>query len=268
MDLISSISVTDVVLGTSLLMMLGTFGSSIALVLQNFWQTLLLNPAVGTLMNSTLVLLKNTEVVWKPVVETSLVVVKPILSFALMVVEPLGPLGLVLAETAAKALLFVFYGTVYVVVQTISFVQSAGMNMTVAMDSLVSGTKDFVVSLGTVMKGFGKILLSFLHTTSYIVKSFESVATFGYRVLFETHQVTWDDVYSVSIPLCIVGCIVGYVLWRASALCFREKPSAPETNCSIPRRSSRIARKRAMMYCSDNSSTLATEKTFASPPNL
>jgi hypothetical protein len=270
MDLISTITVTDIVLGTSLLMVLGTFGSNIALSLQAFWQTLLLNPAVGTLVNSTLVLLKNTEVVWRPVLETSLVVLKPIAAFALAVLRPFGPYGLVVLETVARSLILLTCGTAYLVLQTISFVQSAATNVTVAVDSLVTGAKDFVVSLATVLKGLGQVLLSFLHTTSFIVKSFESVATFGYRILFETSQVTWEDLYSVSIPLCVVASIVGYILWRSSRACFGVKSSAAETKCDVedylPRRSSRIARKRAMMFCSDSSGT--SLESPASPPNL
>ncbi len=275
MDLIASITLTELVAGISLSMIIGALGTALIANVHHLWSLWASNPVVGTVVNTTLVVLKNTEVVWKPVLNASLIVLKPIASFALMVLKPFGPMAVILSENVVKALVILGYVTVHaiiLVVQTVKyfvdFVQSAGLNLTSAVQSFVEGTKDFAVSLATVGRGLGKLFLSLVHMTSSVISSFEQVGSFLYQFFFAPHSITWNDLQNILIPFSVVLGIVGIVVWRA---CRRDRvPYAPhkkiDEECDMPRRSSRIARKRAMMLCSDV--PLPSEEASLRPANL
>jgi hypothetical protein len=245
-------------------MVLGTFSSAILLAINNLWSSWSMNPTVQVLVNNTLVVLKNTEVVWRPIVNTSLVILKPILYFALMVLKPFGTLGLVVLDKAFKGLVTVGFVTVHIVIGLVEGVQSF-MNYTKSMgldfaNAVKSGAfvlKDFTLSLAKIIQWIGYALYQLIFGVRYLIDSCEQVGIFLHRLLFEAHKITWNDVYNISIPFLVVGSILGFFVWRISKK-FTSKPvdlsKKYDDEYGIPRRSSRLARKRALLTCQDLSS--------------
>jgi hypothetical protein len=197
------------------------------------------------------------------------------LSFALQVLKPLGPLAVILADNIVKALVIVGFMIAHAVIvvsraiqSLVSFLQSAGLNVTSAFQSFAHGTKEFAFAISKIVYWVGFLLYEVVYSVGYLVDSCEQVGLFLYRILFETHKVTWNDVYNISIPFFVVAALVGIVVWRAMRNF--EKPHAPEKKideeCFMPRRSSRIARQRAIMLCSD--AAFASEKPSLRSSNL
>ncbi len=236
--------------------------TALSAVLLNAFQA---NPVSQAIINTTLVILKTTEVVWRPVLNASLTLMKP-----------LGPLALVVGKQTLKVMIALGYLTFVVIAEAIEFarycfrtIQAAGMNVSMALGNAFEVSKDFVYSLGTLMKAFTYFTIRLVNTASYIVTSFEKVSDFLYNLVFNAHKLTWDDVYAISLPFLVVTAIVGYVLWRTTASC--RKQVTHEKKCEeivVPRRSSRLARKRAMLYAADLSPVLARCETTTSPANL
>jgi hypothetical protein len=248
MDLIASITVFDI-LGTI------SLGIVAATLMKTFFAN---NPVAQAFLNSTLVVLKNTEVVWRPVVNVSLVVLKPVLKFALMVFIQ-----------ASKAISVVILSALQIGQVCFNTLQAMGGNLTQAAQNLFVGTKDFLGSLATVMKGIGYVFLEMVHWGSFVIRSFEQTGLFLRRFLFEGHRVTLDDLYNISVPFLVVGSILAFFYWRTFRTCV--KPSAPEKkndDIVVPRRSSRLARKRAMMYCQDLATPSLTSQEAPLAANL
>ncbi len=261
MDLISTVSLLDLVTGVSIVWLFGALGAMILSAYKS-------SPVVQTVVNTTLAVLETTEVVWRPVVNASLILLKPIGAFALQVLKPFGPLALVVVNSAVKALVVFGYVTTMTIMEGIYFlrycfvtIQNAGMSVSLAISNAFHVTKDFAFSLATLMKAFTYFLIRIVNTASYIVSSFEQVGDFLYTLVFSAHKITWQDVYTVSIPFVIVGSIVGYIAWRASSSCRRSSSDKVETlddnTFLVPRRSARLLRKRAMMLADDLSSAMS-----------
>jgi hypothetical protein len=275
MDLIAAVTVTDLIAGVSLSMMVGVIGAALVANFQPLWSLWVSNPLVQTVVNTTLVVLQNTELVWKPVLNASLVIIKPIAAFALQVLKPFGPLALVLADNVVKGMVILGFMTTRLVLSTVrtihsfvTYMQSLGVNATHAIQSFVQGTTILAVSLVKIIHWVGYVLFQLVHGVSFLLESCEQVGTFLHRVVFESHKVTWNDVYNISIPFVVVAAMMGLIVWRSGAL--QRKPQALnkkiDDECNMPRRSSRIARKRAMMLCSDSS--FASEKPSSRAANL
>jgi hypothetical protein len=275
MDLIAAVTVTDLIAGVSLSMMVGVIGAALVANFQPLWSLWVSNPLVQTVVNTTLVVLQNTELVWKPVLNASLVVIKPIIAFALMILKPFGPLALVLADNLVRGMVIVGFITARLVLSTvrtihsfITYMQSLGVNATVAIQSFVQGTTILAVSLAKIVHWVGYVLYEVVYGVGFLLESWEQVGTFLHRVIFEGHKITWNDVYNMSIPFAVVAAMMGLIAWRSGVM--RRKPQALnkkiDDECIMPRRSSRIARKRAMMLCSD--STFASEKPSSRTANL
>ena len=267
MDLIASITFTDLIAGVSLSMMIGVLGTALMTNFQPLWLAWMSNPLVLTAVNTTLVVLQKTELVWKPFLDASLVIMKPIATFALQVLKPFGPLALIVADNIVRGLVILGFMTTHLVLYTVStlhtfvnYMQSLGMNTTLALQSFVQGTTSLAVSLAKIFHWIGYVLYEVVYGAGFVIDSCEQVGLFLRRIVFEGHAVTWNDIYNISIPFVVVAVMVGFVLWRSGIL--QRKPYAPEKKnddeCIIPRRSSRIARKRAMLLCSDAS--FASEK--------
>jgi hypothetical protein len=266
MDLIAIPTLTDLVAGVSLSMMIGVLGTALMANFQPLWALWSAHHLVQTFVNTTLVVLQNTEVVWKPVVNASLVVLKPIVAFALDVLKPFGPLALSIANSLVKSIVILGITTARIVLSFVRYLQSAGINVTLAMQSFAQGTKDFAVSVGKIVQWLGFFVHQAVQGVSFFLESCEQVGQFLHRVLHETNTITWDDVYNISIPFFVVATVVGFFVWRATS----GNPSSPykksDDACIMPRRSSRIARKRAMMLCSDAS--FASEKPSSRTPTM
>ncbi len=223
-------------------------------VLMALWME---NPFVQTFLNMTSVLLKNTEVVWKPVVTA----LAPLL-------KPLAPLALLLGKTTVKALILVaeFISKLFVTVS--EFTQSLGLNMTQTGKMILYGAKDLVSSLYTVTKALAFLIKNTLSGVSYVIDSFEMVGVFLRKLFFESHLVTWQDVMDIALPFAIVGVLISFVMYRAYTK-FVKSDTSCDNEMRVPRRSSRIARKRALLLCNDASDTaFACKKASAKAANL
>ncbi len=221
-----------------------------------FWME---NPTIQSILNTTSVVLKNTEVVWRPAFNLALSVLKPLMPFVLLV-----------GKTAVKALILAaqFINTAFVAFN--EFTQSLGLNITQTGRMLVYGAKDLLSSLYTVTKAFAFLITNTLSGVSYVIDSFEMVGVFVRKLFFESHLVTWQDVMDIALPFAIVSLLMSIVAYRAYSK-FVRKPSwrTLERDIEFPRRSSRLARKRAMLMCYDTSDlTLARQKASAKAANL
>ncbi len=130
------------------------------------------------------------------------------------------------------------------------------MNIT---SSFVVATKDFAVSLGTVIKALTSLFVNAVHVFSYMVKSFEDVNAFLYRALFESHTISWNDAYNIAVPFVVVLSILGYLTYKANRLISFSNSKKIDQEPFVPRRSSRIAQKRAMLHC-DHLGSLASSR--------
>lgn len=275
MDLIATLTLTDLVAGVSFSMMFGVIATAIALHIGPLWQAWIASPIVQAAVNTTLVVLQSTEVVWKPLLNASLVVLRPISNFALMVLKPFGPLALVLADNVVRGLVLVGFATAYLILTVVEkvaslihFIQSAGLNVTTALQNAAMVTKDFAFSLYTIVKGVTYVLLNIVFSVSFVIECFEELGKFLNRIVFHGHVVTREEMYSIALPFSVVISILGFVVWRAYKRC--AKPSAPHKKCDDEplRRSSRIARKRAMLLCSDSDASFTSQESSTSTTNL
>ena len=198
------------------------------------------SPTAQVFLNATSVLLKNTEVVWRPLLNMS--------------VAMFGPFKGLVLSTARFAL-----RTLALTILNVLWLVDTVANAT---SSFVLATKDFTVSLGTVLKTVGSLFVSLVHGVSYVIQTFEDVNRFLYRALFEAHTISWEDLYNISIPFLVVACILTYLTYRVKRTLMPEAEKTEEVPF-VPRRSSRIAQKRAMLLSNDLASLAPTCKKTA-----
>ena len=209
----------DLIISTSF----GLFFGAVTTALIKFY---LNHPLVEALVNTTLVFLKNTEMVWKPVAETVLAILKP-----------LGPIALVAVKSFIYALILV----TEMVGSLVSFIRTTGTNITLAIKHIGSAMKDVVVSVGTILRAAGYIFSRVVNSISYVVTSFEHVGNFLYRMVFEYTTITWNDIVNISLPFVVVSSVLAFLFWKPQQIEQKEVPCLPQ----VPRRSSRLARKQA-----------------------
>jgi hypothetical protein len=230
------------------------------------------NPEFQAVVNTTLVLLQNTEVVWRPVLTISLVLAKPVLELALALLKPILH-ALILVAPVVKNLAL---QAVNLTANIMSILHEFAMDMQLSISNLVISLQSFGGAMFTITKAFSNILYYSIQSISYVVSSFESVGEFAYRVLFETRTVSWSDVESITAPFLVVASILGYVAWSSYTNSQKYKYTSPQNEiCDYtvyPRRSSRIARKRALMLLNELPSDFTSRELSAlastSPPNL
>jgi len=242
MDLIPSLSPFQMIASIPLLVMLVP-------VLLDFYKSLIANPIVAAAVNTTLVVLKNTELVWRPALEFAIAIIKPIIK-ALMNLSP----------HVKSLVILVFNQTV----QAFRTAQKMGMSLMNALSNFVDGLGELGTSLIVMTRGLGNVGYYLIRTVGGIVGSFDSVFMFSKRLLFEAHLITADDVYNVAMPFFVVASVILALLWL-------RKGSSPQKSIETfqPRRSSRIARKRAMLYAADVSDALSScKKSSVTSSNL
>lgn len=275
---IDPMSSLDLITGVSALMIMGAFSTSLVTLSLKVWAFAMTVPMFQSFVNTTLVALEFTEDVWKPVLNVTALVLKPLAAMSLALFRPLGPYALVVLDQVVKGMVVFGYATTLVVRDIIrgaqkvfSWLQGTGISVQMALMNAAGALKDLATSLVTLTKAAGYIVARVLYGASYIVNSFERVGSFMYTLLFEAHTLTWEDVYNVSIPFVVVGCIVAYCLFRSYKAFACARPSTTAAACKKsmfdvdpPRRSTRLARKRAMLYSDDLCSGSASCKKAAS----
>jgi len=274
MDLISSFTIIDWVAGVSAVMILGTFSSNLVSLVSKLWAPWATNPIVQSVVNNTLVFLKDTEVMWRPVLNMSLTILTPLREKALMILTPFGTLGLVVADTFVRGIVLLSLMTFHLVIafvdgvyQFVNLTKSMGLDVVSSLRTVGSALKDFTVSSAKIINWIGYILYKSVSGLTFVLDSFDQCGHFLHRVLFEAHKLTWNDVYNISIPFLVVVSILSMFVWRMSKR-FASTPvdygKKYDDECVIPRRSSRLARKRALLYCHDLSSPMLTSQKSSS----
>lgn len=246
----------------------------LAMLIHFFWDSWMANPEFQAVVNTTLVLLQNTEVVWRPVLTVSLVLAKPILELSLLLLKPILH-ALIYVTPIVKNLAL---QGINVTANLLLTVREIGLDIRSSLSHAFQSIHSFSGAIFTITKAFSNVLYYSIQSMSYIVNSFESVGDFAYRLLFHTRTITWNDVYAISSPFVVVASILGYVAWSSYTNSHRYTYRAPtKETCDYtvyPRRSSRIARKRALMLLHDlspdfsGSELSAPVSVSASPPSL
>lgn len=242
MDLISSLSLFEVLASIPLVLMLVP-------VLLDLYKNVMANPIVSAAVNTTLVVLKNTELVWRPALNFAIAIIKPIVK------------ALVLVFPQVKAVVTVLVNQTVALVQ---FAQSMGMSLITSLTNILERMAELGDALIVVARGLGNVGYYGLRAAGTLVGSFESVFVFGKRVLFESHLLSVNDLYNVLMPMLTVLVVLAAVYW------VRKGPSPQKSVETFqPRRSSRIARKRAMLCAADMSDALSPRKeSSATSTNL
>lgn len=274
MDLISSLTVIDWVAGISAVMILSTFSRELLAMASKLWASWSSNPTVQVVVNNTLVFLKNTEVMWRPVLNMSLTVLAPLGEKALMILKPFGTMGLVVADAFVRGVVLLGFMTIQLVLTIIDgfhsflrYTKSMGLDLASSIQTASVVLKDFTLSLVKIVNWIGYAIYKVAFSLSFVLDSFEKCGTFLHRIIFEAHKVSWNDIYNISIPFLVVASILGVAMWRLSTR-FASKPIALskkfDDEYGIPRRSSRLARKRSFLYCQDLNSPMSATKMLAS----
>jgi len=224
------------------------FAVVIAPFVLNSLHALMSNALVLTAMNTISVMLNNTEIVWKPVWNLSLMMSKELMN-AVILVTPI----------VKDATLRLINGTVAFV----RTAQSMGVSFASSFPTVMLRLKEIGEALVVIARTLGAVLYYSLRSISLVVGSVERVFLFGKQLLFEAHLLTADDLYNVVLPLGVVMATTMFLYW------LRKAPQPQKVSTFQPRRSSRLARKRAMLYGHDLSDALpACKKASAISSNL
>lgn len=240
MDLISVPSLFQIAASIPLLM-----------VLLHMLKPFMDHPVVTAVMNTSLVILENTKAVWKPVVAGGLVVLRKIVGL-LRVVFP-----------TVKALIVMLVNATAFLVQK---AQSLGMSLSTAFTTVLERFEEVGEAIVILARAVAKTGFYFLKSVSLVVTSFESVIGFAQQLVFAPSTITWNDLYNIMLPFAICFCMIALAYYR-----FRpsKAPVCREVEVAPLRRSSRIARKRAMLLCDDMSDAfLPSKKNATTASNL
>jgi len=241
----------DLVVHTlSSVMTYGSIVALVAMVVQIFWDTLSKDPLLGPILNTTLVALESTKGVWMPIVSGALGVLIPVSQFLLVTLKPF-----------VKGLVHGIREGLRLSLQTIYMLRRAGLDVSAALRQLAVTLSEFGSSVLIVGRTLSKALFYSLKGLSVVLSSVESALTATHRVLFSSHEVTWEDLVNIAIPLGIVMSLILIAMWRSAP---RRQA---ERKAFVPRRSSRLERKRAMLMSADLQSVLPScaEPTLPSP---
>lgn len=229
-----------------------SYGMVLSAIAASMMKLFYSNPITAALVNTTLVVLENTKVVWKPIVNVGLILVNPI-----------APLIVFTLDTAVKVMIVFGYVTVLTVKKaatyinmTVMTIQQSGLGVGNAISNAVVTVKDVVVSFGTIMKALGSITVNIIKATSFVIQSFEHVSDFLYRSVFETRTITWNDMVNVAVPAFVVASILTLIFWRMSRMMV-VKPIVKEEDeeiCKPIRRSPRLICKEIPYYGSSSRS--------------
>jgi hypothetical protein len=215
-------------------------------------KALMSNPLVSSAVNATLVVLETTEVVWRPAYNMTLVLAKEVIK-AIVFLAPI-----------LKSLILT---TVNVTVAFFRKAQAMGVSFATAFPTVMVRIKELGEALVVIGRTLGLTVYYMVKGLGFILGSVEYVLGFGKQLLFEPHLLTAQDLYNVMLPFAVVFTTLAMVYW------FRKAPQprieAPMSAPVSVRRSSRLARKRAMMYAQDLSDAFPScKKSSATATNL
>ena len=256
----------------------------VTMAIQRALQYFLSYPMIYALMNTTSVFLNNTQEVWKPLYDTSLSLIKPLAIF-----KPASDVGLVVVELGVRSFIILGYISVLTLreagkytLQIVNNTRAVGISLSTVVENTFVAAKDFTGAVFSVARGFSYLTVSIVKAAGYVVNSFELVSNFLSQSFFAPNTISWADVYNISFPFAIVATILTYVFWRTYTVMFKpymtreqiqpthlsgERETVNQNDYSVLRRSSRIARKRALLLSHDLH-PFPSEKTSSFAPNL
>ena len=242
MDLIPAFTLFNVLASIPLVMVLVS-------IAKPFIESLLANPIARAAFNTTLVVLESTKLVWRPALNLAVMLIKNIYK------------ALVLVMPQIKAMILNIMNTTAIIVQKI---QAMGLSISQAVTTTLDRMGEFGDAIIVVARGITKALFYAVRLLGSLVGAFESVFGFAKKMIFEPSNLTFNDMYNVLLPFFIVTCCIAFLLW------IKRAPASPKyVPVYEPRRSSRIARKRAILLANDVSESLpACKETPATPANL
>jgi hypothetical protein len=242
MDLIPSFTLFNVLASIPLVMMFVSVFKPIA-------QSIITNPLTRAVLNTTLVVLESTEVVWRPLLNLTLMVIKPIYK------------TLVALLPQIKA---VIVSTVNMTIALVKNMQAMGLSISQAVSATLERMGEFGDALVILARTFTKAVFYTVRMLSSILGAFEEVFNFGKKAFFDPAHITMNDLYNVMLPFIVVSCCIGLVLWVK-----RASVGVKSVPVYQPRRSSRLARKRAMLLADNLSDSLPPcKKTSATSADL
>ena len=263
--------------GVAPMQVLGMPLTALTMVIMGFhraFQYFLSYPMIYALVNTTSVFLNNTQEVWKPLYDTSLSLIKPLAIF-----KPVSDVGLVVVELTARSFIILGYISVLTLrevgkytLQIVNKTREAGVSLSTIVENTYVAAKDFTGAIFSVARGFSYLTVNIVKAAGYVVNSFELVSNFLSQSVFAPNTISWADVYNISLPFAIVATILTYVFWRSYNVLFKpymtktqtqtqtqaqptlhsgEGEAVNQNDYSVLRRSSRIARKRALLLSHD-----------------
>lgn len=244
----------DLVETTSYLLALSPLFAIVAVAFTMLWTSLMKEPLVQMAVNATLVVLETTEIVWKPV-----------LSGILGVTLPIGMLAVALLKPLVKGLLRIVSVLGPHILSLARTLRSVGIDLGFALKQMVTTLIEFASSLAIVMKAIGKGIYYAMTGLSTVITSVDRSLTVAKQLVFSPSSVTWDDLTTALLPFGVTLLIVLITIWRTRP----ARPSGKTSGPKAPRRSDRIARKRAMLLSGDLTPLLSPcQKAPAASPNL
>jgi hypothetical protein len=252
--LIAVFNIMDILTAVAAVVLSGSMLASLFGITVNQFKS---NPIV----NTTLVFFEQNKEVFLPIANAGKQLVFAIYSTAITILKPTIKALVAIIRILKPYILFVANVTRI----TIRRVQEAGMSASQAVKNFGANLWDFGSSLAVVTKGLAQLIAYCMKGLSVVFSSFENVFNLGYRILFQTSQITWEELSSALIPLAVVSLVLGSIYWmKRSKTNVAIPPVKP-----VPRRSDRIARKRAMLFCKDLSvPSSSSEKSSATASNL
>lgn len=235
MDLIAPTSILQTLMAIPFMMV-------IVPVIVSVIQTLMADPVVRAFVNTTLVALETTKAVWQPITSAAVAVIRQVYRFMVAITPTL----------------------VNVTMEIVRKAQSLGLSLSTALNALMERLGEVGSALIVLARAISKVTLVVLNSLSLVVTSVEQVFEFSKRVIFSPSMVTWEDLTSIAIPMTVCLGILTLLYYR-----YRSNTNPKPCEKPVPRRSSRLARKRAMMMCADMSDALLpSQKLTATTTNL
>jgi hypothetical protein len=244
----------DLVEVTSYALVLSPLIALLGLGLKMVLTSLSKDPLVQAFLNTTLVALESTEIVWKPVVNGILV------PASLYVLSGLKPI--------AKSLLRI---SVMAFQQTLSLLRTlraAGLDLGVALRQMSASLIEFTSALGSIVKVIGKGVYYLVTGLGSALAAVEKSLTVVQQALFNPEAVSWEDLTSVLIPLGVMLTLLILTFWSTRPV-RPARPGKGVKTLSSPRRSNRIARRKAMLLSGESSPLFSPcKEASATPSNL
>ena len=209
-------------------------------------------------VNTTLVFLEKNKEVFVPIANAGKQISFAIHSSSIIVLRPMIKALVLLYNTLKPIVLAVLNVTRNALQQ----LRDMGLSLTTVAQNLAAKVLDFGKSLAIVTKALAQATAYIVKGVSIVIASFDNLFTLGYRILFHTRDLTWDDATSALIPLVVVMSTLGFFYWMKRPTVAAAAATAPSEKCVL-RRSPRIARKRSMFLCQDLSSFPLTGKKSA-----